>query len=587
MMRKNPFSLLSMAIFAALFVVTVSSVQAEDKALSDRAKAADKNNNGLIERNEAGGPLAANFDEMDCDKNGGLDGAEIRGFFTGAGCPDSAPKAAAAPAASKYPPLSDRAKGLDANNNGLVDRDEARGPLQANFDDMDCDKNGGLDGAEIPAFFQGKSCADLKPKAAAAAPAASKYPPLNERAKGLDSNNNGLVDRDEARGPLQANFDDMDCDKNGGLDGAEIPAFFQGKSCVDLKPKTASAAPAAKPAAEGRPAGRRAGGRPPQSVQLGDALVEAITDTYRVVGRAVALQRGPVAARVSGAIDAINVGVGARVAKGDVLVSLAKSKLEAERRRIAAQVARQQTNMRNAERELQRIKNLQKSAAFSRARFEDLEGQVAERRAQLAEVRAALNSILIDIANTSIKAPYDAVVVDKHVEVGGFVNVGAPVVTLLNEKALEVEADVASTRVSGLTIWSSASVISENGDKFPATVKTIIPDENTRTRTRPVRLTVDFGADGGEFAHNQSVSVELPIASDKKIVTVHKDAVVSRANGSVVFVVTGTSAAMRTVRIGRGIGNKFEILEGLKGGEKVVVRGNERLGAGGTVKVIN
>jgi multidrug efflux pump subunit AcrA (membrane-fusion protein) len=51
--------------------------------------------------------------------------------------------------------------------------------------------------------------------------------------------------------------------------------------------------------------------------------------------------------------------------------------------------------------------------------------------------------------------------------------------------------------------------------------------------------------------------------------------------------VTGTSAAMRTVRIGRGIGNKFEILEGLKGGEKVVVRGNERLGAGGTVKVIN
>ncbi len=306
MMHKNPFSLLSMAIFAALFVVTVSSVQAEDKALSDRAKAADKNNNGLIERNEAGGPLAANFDEMDCDKNGGLDGAEIRGFFTGAGCPDSAPKAAAAPAASKYPPLSDRAKGLDANNNGLVDRDEARGPLQANFDDMDCDKN-------------------------------------------------------------------------GGLDGAEIPAFFQGKSCVDLKPKTASAAPAAKPAAGGRPAGRRAGGRPPQSVQLGDALVEAITDTYTVVGRAVALQRGPVAARVSGAIDAINVGVGARVAKGDVLVSLAKSKLEAERRRIAAQVARQQTNMRNAERELQRIKNLQKSAAFSRARFEDLEGQVAER----------------------------------------------------------------------------------------------------------------------------------------------------------------------------------------------------------------
>ena len=60
--------------------------------------------------------------------------------------------------AAQAVPLSDRAKGLDANKNGLVDRDEARGPLAANFDDMDCDKNGGLDGAEIPAFFQGKGC---------------------------------------------------------------------------------------------------------------------------------------------------------------------------------------------------------------------------------------------------------------------------------------------------------------------------------------------------------------------------------------------------------------------------------------------
>jgi len=518
MMRMINLSPRIMVAASALLVLCASTSLAQDRALSDRAKAADKNNNGLIERSEAGGPLAANFDEMDCDKNGGLDGAEIRGFFTGAGCPKPAPKAAAAPAASKYPPLNERAKGLDANNNGLVDRNEARGPLQANFDDMDCDKNGGLDGAEIPAFFQGKSCADLTPKTASGASAAK---------------------------------------------------------------------PAAKPAAGGRPTGRRAGGRPPQSVQLDDARIEVITDTYTVVGRLVALQRGPVAARVSGAIDAVNVGVGARVAKGDVLVSLAKSKLEAERRRIAAQVARQQTNMRNAERELQRIKNLKQSAAFSRARFEDLEGQVAERHAQLEEVRAALNSIQIDIANASIKAPYDAVVVDKHVEVGGFVNVGAPVVTLLNEKALEVEAEVVSTRVSGLSIGAAASVISESGDKFPAKVKTIIPDDNTRTRTRPVRLSVDFGNDGGKFAHNQSVSVELPIANGQKIVTVHKDAVVSRANGSVVFVVTGTTAAMRTVRIGRGIGNKFEILEGLKGGEKVVVRGNERLGAGGAVKVIN
>ncbi len=135
-------------------------------------------------------------------------------------------------------PLSDRAKGLDANNNGLVDRDEARGPLAANFEEMDCDKNGGLDGAEIPAFFQGTGCPKKPAKSASAKP---KFPPLSDRAKGLDANKNGLVEREEARGPLAANFDDMDCDKNGGLDGADIPAFFQGTGC----PKKATAKTAA------------------------------------------------------------------------------------------------------------------------------------------------------------------------------------------------------------------------------------------------------------------------------------------------------------------------------------------------------
>ena len=58
------------------------TASSENVPLSDRGKAADANKNGLIERSEAGGPLAANFDEIDCDKNGGLDGAEIPVSYT-------------------------------------------------------------------------------------------------------------------------------------------------------------------------------------------------------------------------------------------------------------------------------------------------------------------------------------------------------------------------------------------------------------------------------------------------------------------------------------------------------------------------
>jgi len=43
---------------------------------------------------------------------------------------------------------------------------------------------------------------------------------------------------------------------------------------------------------------------------------------------------------------------------------------------------------------------------------------------------------------------------------------------------------------------------------------------------------------------------------------------------------------MRNFQLGRGVGNKFQVLKGLKAGEKVAIRGNERLGAGGRVKIV-
>ena len=88
--RLNPFLLLVALLVFMTGNILPDWVAAKTVELSDRGKAADTNKDGLIQENEARGPLEANFDDMDCDKNGGLDGAEIRGFFSGEGCPKKA-----------------------------------------------------------------------------------------------------------------------------------------------------------------------------------------------------------------------------------------------------------------------------------------------------------------------------------------------------------------------------------------------------------------------------------------------------------------------------------------------------------------
>ncbi len=71
-------------------LAAIPDVHAQEPELPPLAKMHDANNNNRIERNEAAGPLIGNFDTMDCDKSGNLDGREILGFFQGVDCPSSA-----------------------------------------------------------------------------------------------------------------------------------------------------------------------------------------------------------------------------------------------------------------------------------------------------------------------------------------------------------------------------------------------------------------------------------------------------------------------------------------------------------------
>jgi len=86
-MRFSTQYIISCWLGIAFIGSTASSTLAKDPELPPLAKMRDANNNNRIERNEAAGPLLGNFDTMDCDKSGNLDGTEILGFFQGIECP--------------------------------------------------------------------------------------------------------------------------------------------------------------------------------------------------------------------------------------------------------------------------------------------------------------------------------------------------------------------------------------------------------------------------------------------------------------------------------------------------------------------
>ncbi len=353
----------------------------------------------------------------------------------------------------------------------------------------------------------------------------------------------------------------------------------------------------------GRPGGGRPGGfggrrRPPPLVELGDVVRENLIQTVPITGRLVAKQRGTIASRIAGRIATVLVDVGDRVEKGQVLaeIEIDRFKLEADLKSAEVNQARAKLNSAKAtvellKQELKRIEGLRRSAAFSQARYEDKRQEIVKARASVDENAAALrrarasrDMARLDIKDARIRAPFAGVVINRNVSAGAFVGAGAAIATLLDDRTMEVEADIPSDRLSGIAEGAELDVALSNGKSIKASIRAIVPDEDPLARTRAVRLMPQFGANSNAVP-NQSVVIQVPRGQRREVVTVAKDAIVSRQTGPVVYVFQQGRVRPAQVRIGEAFGNKFEIRSGLRPGMKVVVRGNEMLRPGQNVRV--
>ncbi len=104
---------------------------------------------------------------------------------------------------------------LDANSNGTLSQDEAKGPLAEHFNEIDADGDGELTKDELKAFHKEHG-------------GPHGHPPGHVM-EVLDENGNGTISKDEARGPMADDFAEIDADADGEVSGDEVHAFFEAR----------------------------------------------------------------------------------------------------------------------------------------------------------------------------------------------------------------------------------------------------------------------------------------------------------------------------------------------------------------------
>ena len=326
-------------------------------------------------------------------------------------------------------------------------------------------------------------------------------------------------------------------------------------------------------------------------VSVDPVVRQDFTQTVPILGKLVAKQSGTVASRTSGAVQRILVQVGDRVTQDQLIavidaepLKLQKRLAEVQRTEAETRIATARAQLALASQEVKRLSSLESSAAVSKAALDDANQEQKIAFAKVREAEAAMNSseasirvAELELGYANITAPFDGTVTAKLTEVGSYLQRGDSVVQLISDQLLELEADIPGNRLSGLTSGRKIDISLEDGSRHYAVVRAIVPEENPKTRTRRVRFHLDLEPRTMALAVQQSVTLHIPAGASRQITSVHKDAIIRQGPGTIVYVVEDNVARLRPVETGAAIGARLEVLQGLSEGDRVVIRGNERL----------
>lgn len=321
-------------------------------------------------------------------------------------------------------------------------------------------------------------------------------------------------------------------------------------------------------------------GPPPAPVKIAEAVTTELAPHAGAPGSVVSMSDSQIAAATPGPIVWI-AEVGAEVAKGDVIARIDPADATAGRDEARADIARLAARAGQAGKLVERYEGLGEDGGESEATIDQLRADRDAAQGDLARARVALRRAETALERTQVRAPFAGRIVARQTEVGEYVNPGAPIARLVNTEDLEVAARATDALLASVAPGDRIAI--KNGDQtVDAEVRAVVPVGDETNRTLEVRL----GLPETDWRVGSAVEVRLPRTAKKRVVAVHRDALILRADRVSVFVVGADEIAKQVdIELGAADGDLIEAIGDVKAGDRIVIRGGERLRDGQKVLV--
>jgi len=319
------------------------------------------------------------------------------------------------------------------------------------------------------------------------------------------------------------------------------------------------------------------GGTPP--VELSEARLTTMAPTMQVAGTVVSRSDAFLSAEVDGRLIEV-ADIGSWVAAGDVIARIEDTTLNLRARELESEITRAEARLKFLEAELRRFERLAETNLAAASQIDQTLSERDIAASDLAVARVRLEQIEDQIDRTRVTAPFPGVVAERVAQVGERVAAGTRVVRMVNPDNLEVVAR-APLNYYRFVRPGDELAITVAGEVLHAPLRTTVSVGDEGRHVFELRLDIEAGLPVG-----QTVRVTVPTADVREVLAVPRDALVLRGDGIAVFIVDEDNQARRIrVTTGIGEGDWIEVRGPIQEGDRVVIRGNERLRAGQEVSV--
>ncbi|WP_205905210.1 efflux RND transporter periplasmic adaptor subunit [Collimonas pratensis] len=321
-------------------------------------------------------------------------------------------------------------------------------------------------------------------------------------------------------------------------------------------------------------------------------------------GRTVAYLTADIRPQIGGIIQRRLFTEGADVRQGQALYQIDPATYQAAADSARASLAKAEATLRASKLKAERYVELNKIDAVSKQDNDDAQSVLSENQAALEVARAALKTAAINLEFTRITAPISGRIETSTVTPGALVVAQQNVALTTIQKIDPIYVDVTQSSVDVLRMRRELSngnikavgrdeapvrLVLEDGSVYAQPGKLKFSGLSVNTGTGMITLRAEFPNPDGMLLPGMYVRAQLEEAVDQAAILVPQKAVTRDALGAATALVLNDAGKVerRALTVGRAIGNRWWVNDGLKAGDKVIVDGLQKIKIGDSVRAVD